>query len=99
MALNMETGYPRRITMSKHYSELKKLYEHALDRMYNLYKFGLEKETELQMRVVELECGLSAVASMCAHEPEVIKLITKLKKDNAQRGGIERHVPARNERC
>lgn len=62
--------------------ELKASYEHALDRMYNLYKVGLEKETELQMRVTDLERGLSTIASMCAHETEIIKLITKLKKDN-----------------
>lgn len=50
------------------YKKLKVKHEHTLDRMYDLYKFGVARETELEKRLCLAKDELIRISNVCTNE-------------------------------
>ncbi len=53
--------------MSNHYREMQRKYEHALDRMYELFKFGRDREISMESKLNQIKeiCNRSRTEDDC----------------------------------
>ncbi len=69
--------------MSNHYKQLRDKYEHSLDTMWALFKFGREREQAMEAKLnqVKVICELTSTDA-CDRLDEILKIL------NDDRNGV-----------